>query len=73
MVRDESAQDRRMGNRVILWGLCLCLVLLLMVLSGLAAAGNWVAVSATLASLGGVGVATFVVLRPRRGPRQRLR
>ena len=34
-----------------------------MVLSVLAAAGNWVAVGATLAALGGVVVATFVLLR----------
>jgi hypothetical protein len=49
------------------------LVLLLMVLSVLAAAGNWFAVSATLAALGGVVVATFVMLRPWGRPRRRLR
>jgi hypothetical protein len=49
------------------------LVLLLMVLSVLAAAGNWFAVSATLVALGGLVVATYVMLRPRVGPRRRLR
>ena len=46
------------------------MVLLLMVLSLLAAAGNWVAVGATLAALGGVVVATFVLIRPWGRPRR---
>jgi hypothetical protein len=44
-----------------------------MVLSMLAASENWVAVSATLASLGGVVVAIFVMLHPGGRPRRRLR
>jgi len=43
-----------------------------MVLSVLAAAGNWVAAGSTLAALGGVGVATFVLLRTGGKPRRPL-
>jgi hypothetical protein len=58
---------------VILWGLCICLVLLVMELSVLAAAGNWFAVSATLVAVGGVVVATYTMHRPRGSPHRRLR
>jgi hypothetical protein len=44
-----------------------------MELSVLAATGHWFAVSATLVALGGVVVATFVMLRPRGRQRRRLR
>ena len=62
-----------MGSRVVLWGLSVCLVLLLIELSVLAATGNWFAVSATLVALGGVVVATYVMIRPRGRQRRRLR
>src|SRR6476620_10332003 len=55
-----------MGNRVILWGVGVCLVLLLIELSVLAATGNWLAVSATVVALAGVVVATLVMIRRRR-------
>lgn len=58
---------------MILWGLCLCLVLLVMELSVLAAAGNWFAVSVTLVAVGGVVLATSVMLLPRGRPRRRFR
>jgi hypothetical protein len=54
-----------MGNRVILWGLWFCLVLLAIEISLLAATRNWLALSVTLAGLGGVVAATYLKGRPK--------
>ena len=67
-----AGETQGMGNRVILWGVGVCLILLLIELSVLAATGNWLAVSATGVALAGVVVATLVMIRPRGRPRRRL-
>ena len=54
-----------MGNRVILWGLWFCLSLLAIEISLLAVTGNWLALSVTLAGLGGVVAATYLTGRPK--------
>ena len=59
----SAEQTQRTGNRVILWGVGVCLVLLLIELSVLAATGNWLAVSATVVALAGVVAPTLVRLR----------
>ncbi len=58
-----------MGNRVILWGLWFCLSLLAIEISLLAVTGNWLALSVTLAGLGGVVAATYL----KGGPKERRR
>ena len=65
LVSGGAGETQGMGNRVILWGVGVCLVLLLIELSVLAATGNWLAVSATGVALARVVVATLVMIRPR--------
>ena len=62
-----------MGNRVILWGLWVCLALLAIEICLLAATRNWLALSVTLAGVGGVVVATYLKGRPKRRRLLRLR
>jgi len=62
-----------MGNRVILWGLWACLALLAIEISLLAVTQNWLALSVTLAGLGGVVAATYLKGRPKERRRLRLR
>ena len=61
-----------MGRRAITWGLGLCLVLLLLELVFLAATRNWVALIATLATIGVVTVVMYLMFRPRTRDRRRL-
>lgn len=62
-----------MGNRVILWGLWFCLSLLAIEISLLAVTANWLALSVTLAGLGGEVAATYLKGRPKERRRLRLR
>ena len=56
-----------------LGGLWLCLALLTIEISLLAVTQNWLALSVTLAGLGGVVAATYLTGRPRERRRLRLR
>ena len=61
-----------LGRPVIFWGLWVCLGLLFIELSLMAVTGNWLALMATLAAVGGVTAATYAKARPRRARQARL-
>ena len=56
-------QTQRMGNRVIIWGMGVCLALLALELSVLAVAGNLFALTVTLGAVGAMAAATYLKVR----------
>ncbi len=62
-----------MGNRVILGGLLVCLVLVALEMGLLVVSGNWVALALTLTVVGGVAAAMYGMGRPRDRQRRPLR
>jgi hypothetical protein len=52
-----------MVNRVILWGLWVCLALLAAELALLAVSGNWFVLTVTLVAVGGVAAAIYATVR----------
>jgi hypothetical protein len=62
-----------MGNRVILGGLLVCLMLLAFEVALLAVSKNWLALALTLTVVGGVVVASYVMVRPSGNRRRPLR
>ena len=52
-----------MGNRLIFWGMFVCLALLAVEVSLLAVTGSWFALMVMLAAVGGVAAAIYLKVR----------